>query len=89
MPLRRFEGIESRPLTAPKSFVHTHRLRCCNRMDIRTVRLGENRRTAEAIGAALNLQPVAELLLDAKRAEISTLRRDRPVAMVRDGINDC
>jgi hypothetical protein len=39
-------------------------------MGIRTVRLGENRRTAEAIGAALNLQPVAELLFDAKLAEI-------------------
>jgi len=60
-----------------------------HRMGIDTVMLtGDNRRTAEAIGAALSVRPVAGLLPDAKLAEIAALRERGAVAMVGDGIND-
>lgn len=59
------------------------------RMGIDTVMLsGDNRRTANAIGGALGVRPVAELLPDAKLTEIAALREQGPVAMVGDGIND-
>lgn len=60
-----------------------------HRMGIATVMLtGDNRRTAEAIGQALGVRPIAELLPEAKLAEISALRTRGHVAMVGDGIND-
>lgn len=60
-----------------------------HRMGIDTVMLtGDNRRTADAIGDTLGVRPVAELLPDAKLAEIAVLREQGPVAMVGDGIND-
>lgn len=60
-----------------------------HRMDIGTVMLtGDNRRTADAIGDVLGVQPVAELLPDAKLLEIAALREHGHVAMVGDGIND-
>jgi Zn2+/Cd2+-exporting ATPase len=49
---------------------------------------GDNVRTAKAIADQLGLQPRAELLPDAKLAEISRLKETGPVAMVGDGIND-
>lgn len=49
---------------------------------------GDNRRTGAAIGAALGVEVRAELLPDAKLAEIARLRAGRTVAMVGDGIND-
>lgn len=48
---------------------------------------GDNRRSANAIGGALGVRPVAGLLPDAKLAEIAVLRNQGPVAMVGDGIN--
>ena len=60
-----------------------------HRMGVDTVMLtGDNRRTARAIGAALGVRPVAELLPEAKLAEIAALRAKGAVAMVGDGIND-
>jgi Zn2+/Cd2+-exporting ATPase len=60
-----------------------------HRMGISTVMLtGDNRRTADVIGTALRVQPMAELLPDAKLAEIAALRKQGHVAMVGDGIND-
>jgi Cd2+/Zn2+-exporting ATPase len=60
-----------------------------HRMEIDTVMLtGDNRRTADAIGIALGVQPTAELLPDAKLAEIAALEKLGHVAMVGDGIND-
>ena len=49
---------------------------------------GDNKRTADAIAAHLGLEASAELLPDAKLAEIGRLRADGPIAMVGDGIND-
>ncbi len=49
---------------------------------------GDNKRTADAIAAHLGLEASAELLPDAKLAEISRLKADGPIAMVGDGIND-
>jgi Cd2+/Zn2+-exporting ATPase len=60
-----------------------------HRMGIGTVMLtGDNQRTADAIGAAVGVQVRAELLPDAKRAEIGAIRKNGLVAMVGDGIND-
>ncbi|MEQ9523520.1 MAG: heavy metal translocating P-type ATPase [Thalassobaculum sp.] len=60
-----------------------------NGLGIRTVMLtGDNRRTAAAIAAGLGLEAKAELLPDAKLAEIAKLRSHGGVAMVGDGIND-
>jgi Cd2+/Zn2+-exporting ATPase len=60
-----------------------------HRMNIATVMLtGDNARTASAIGNTLGMRPVAELLPDAKLAEIAALRAQGAVAMVGDGIND-
>ncbi len=56
---------------------------------IRTLMLtGDNVRTAKAIADQLGLQARAELLPDAKLAEISRLKEAGPVAMIGDGIND-
>lgn len=49
---------------------------------------GDNKRTADAIAAHLGLEARAELLPDAKLAEIGRLKTDGPIAMVGDGIND-
>lgn len=49
---------------------------------------GDNARTASAIAAQLGLQARAELLPEAKLAEIAELRRGGSIAMVGDGIND-
>jgi Cd2+/Zn2+-exporting ATPase len=60
-----------------------------HQMGIATLMLtGDNRRTADAISGVLGVRPVAELLPDAKLAEITALREYGPVAMVGDGIND-
>jgi Cd2+/Zn2+-exporting ATPase len=60
-----------------------------HRMGVRTVMLtGDNQRTAEAIGATVGVQVRAELMPDAKLAEIGVLREKGLVAMVGDGIND-
>ena len=56
---------------------------------VRAVMLtGDNRRTAEAIAGQLGLEVRAELLPDAKLAEIGRLKQSGAVAMVGDGIND-
>ena len=56
---------------------------------IRAVMLtGDNARTAHAIAAQLGLEARAELLPDAKLAEIGRLKTAGPIAMVGDGIND-
>ncbi|MBA89169.1 MAG: heavy metal translocating P-type ATPase, partial [Phyllobacteriaceae bacterium] len=49
---------------------------------------GDNKRTADAIAAHLGLEASAELLPDAKLAEIGRLKANGPIAMVGDGIND-
>ncbi len=49
---------------------------------------GDNARTAQAIAGQLGMEARAELLPDAKLAEISRLKEVSPVAMVGDGIND-
>ena len=49
---------------------------------------GDNARTAHAIAGQLGLEARAELLPDAKLAEISKLKEAGPIAMVGDGIND-
>ncbi len=49
---------------------------------------GDNRRTGEAIAAALGIEARAELLPDGKVAEIRRLAADHRVMMVGDGIND-
>jgi Cd2+/Zn2+-exporting ATPase len=49
---------------------------------------GDNQRTATAIGAQLGLNVKAELLPDAKLAEIDALKAAGPIAMIGDGIND-
>ncbi len=60
-------------------------------MGVKTVMLtGDNRRTAEAVARALQIDTViAEVLPEDKSAQIETLRREgRKVAMVGDGVND-
>lgn len=49
---------------------------------------GDNARTAGAIAAQLGIEARAELLPDAKLAEIGKLKDLGPIAMVGDGIND-
>src|SRR5690606_25825163 len=49
---------------------------------------GDNARTAAAIAGNLGLEAKAELLPDAKLAEIGALRAHGGIAMVGDGIND-
>jgi Cd2+/Zn2+-exporting ATPase len=49
---------------------------------------GDNARTADAIAGRLGLEARAELLPDAKLAEIASIKEVAPVAMVGDGIND-
>lgn len=49
---------------------------------------GDNARTASAIAGQLGLEVRAELLPDAKLAEIGRLKATAPVAMIGDGIND-
>ncbi len=56
---------------------------------IRTVMLtGDNARTAAAVATALGLEARAELLPDAKLDAIARFRREAPIGMVGDGIND-
>lgn len=60
-----------------------------NALGVRTVMLtGDNRRTAGAIARELGLEAKAELLPDAKLAEIAKLHEHGGIAMVGDGIND-
>jgi len=62
-----------------------------NEMGVRTVMLtGDNLRTAQAIGASLNVTDVrAELLPEDKQTVIASLQEEgRKVMMVGDGIND-
>ena len=54
---------------------------------MRTV-TGDNRRTANAIGATIGISAKAVLLPDWKLAEIALLKRGEPGAMVGDGIDD-
>ncbi len=49
---------------------------------------GDNRRAANAIGAALGIEARSELLPHDKLRAIATLKARAPVAMVGDGIND-
>lgn len=49
---------------------------------------GDNARTATAIAAKLGLEARAELLPDAKLAEIARFCEAGPIAMIGDGIND-
>jgi Cd2+/Zn2+-exporting ATPase len=49
---------------------------------------GDNQRTGRAIASALGIDVKAELLPDAKLAEIAALKKQGPVAMIGDGIND-
>lgn len=49
---------------------------------------GDNQRTGAAIAAKLGLDVKAELLPDAKLRVIAEMRKQGPVAMVGDGIND-
>lgn len=49
---------------------------------------GDNARTAKAVAGQLGLEARAELMPDAKLAQIAVLKSDGPVAMVGDGIND-
>lgn len=58
-------------------------------LDVRLIMLtGDNARTAAAIATPLGLEARAELLPDAKLAEISALKEAGPIGMVGDGIND-
>lgn len=59
-------------------------------LGVRTLMLtGDNRRTAEAIGKQLGIEPRAELLPEDKLNIVEQLRRDgHYVAKVGDGIND-
>lgn len=60
-----------------------------NELGVRAVMLtGDNARTAAAIASGLGLEAKAELLPDAKLAEIGALRAHGGIAMVGDGIND-
>ncbi|CDM59875.1 heavy metal translocating P-type ATPase [Rhizobium favelukesii] len=64
-------------------------LRRLREMGVATVMLtGDNQRTANAIGSTLGIDIKAELLPDAKLAEIARLKEQGPVAMIGDGIND-
>lgn len=58
-------------------------------LGVRTLMLtGDNARAAAAIATGLGVEAKAELLPDAKLAEISALKAHGGVAMVGDGIND-
>ncbi|WP_247887396.1 heavy metal translocating P-type ATPase [Azospirillum sp. SYSU D00513] len=58
-------------------------------LGVETVMLtGDNRRTGEAVGRALGLAVMAELLPEDKLRAIAGLKAEKPVAMVGDGIND-
>lgn len=60
-----------------------------HRMGIGTMMLtGDNQRTADAIGQTVGVQVRAELLPDAKLAEIEAIKKKGLVAMIGDGIND-
>ena len=66
-------------------------IRTLQHMGLEVVMLtGDNRRTAEAIAQAVNIERVmAEVRPDQKAAQIEALQQDgRRVAMVGDGIND-
>jgi Cd2+/Zn2+-exporting ATPase len=49
---------------------------------------GDNARTAAAIASTLGIEAQAELLPDAKLQAIAVYKREAPIAMVGDGIND-
>lgn len=49
---------------------------------------GDNTRTAAAIASMLGLEVRSELLPDAKLDAIAAYRKDAPIGMVGDGIND-
>jgi Cd2+/Zn2+-exporting ATPase len=49
---------------------------------------GDNARTAAAIANTLGIEAQAELLPDAKLQAIAVYKREAPIAMVGDGIND-
>jgi Cd2+/Zn2+-exporting ATPase len=54
-----------------------------HRLGIETVMLtGDNRRTAQAIGAALGVRPTAELLREAKLEQFAALHERGSIAMV-------
>jgi len=64
-------------------------LRSLRALGITAVMLsGDNARAATAIAEGLGLEARAELLPEAKLEAIAALRRQGPVAMVGDGIND-
>lgn len=59
------------------------------RLGIRAIMLtGDNERTGKAIAGGLGIDVKAELLPDAKLAEIDKLKKRGPIAMIGDGIND-
>lgn len=58
-------------------------------MGMRSIMLtGDNRRAAKAVAAELNMDFEAELMPEAKLASINELKKQGPVAMAGDGIND-
>ncbi|WP_024816219.1 heavy metal translocating P-type ATPase [Methylopila sp. 73B] len=58
-------------------------------MTVRTLMLtGDNARTANAIADGLGLEARADLMPADKLAAIEALKKDGPIAMVGDGIND-
>ncbi|NBW75848.1 MAG: cadmium-translocating P-type ATPase [Sphingomonadaceae bacterium] len=59
------------------------------RLGIRTLMLsGDNQRTAEAIATPLGMQAQGELMPAGKLERIDALKREAPVLMVGDGVND-
>lgn len=59
------------------------------RLGIRSVMLtGDNQRTANAIASVLGLEAKAALMPSAKLDAIADYRREAPIGMVGDGIND-
>ncbi|MDR4305904.1 cadmium-translocating P-type ATPase [Chelatococcus sambhunathii] len=70
----------------PDAAVGLERLR---ELGLRTVMLtGDNARAAAAVAAELGVEHSAELLPAAKLEAISGYRKDGPIAMVGDGVND-
>ena len=65
-------------------------VRALEALGLRTVMLtGDNRHTAERIAAQVGVTDVrADLLPEDKVTAVSELQRERPVAMIGDGVND-